>query len=157
MKIALVGKAASGKDFLRKRLMDTGFRYGVSHTTRQPREGEVDGKDYHFVTTDEFISLIDEGKMIEYQEFNGWYYGMTIDTWRNADVVILNAEAVDLLDKDLRKECTVIYLDIPRSVREQRMLQRNDHQDSTERRLRTDDEQFAGFVNYDIKITNPDF
>tara|TARA_R110000772_G_scaffold59349_3_gene134420 strand:- start:1415 stop:1888 length:474 start_codon:yes stop_codon:yes gene_type:complete len=157
MKIVLVGKAASGKDFLRKRLMNTGFTYGVSHTTRKPRVGEVEGKDYFFISKEEFLELIDAGKMVEYQEFNGWYYGMATWIWNEADIVILNAEAVDLLSEELRNQCTVIYLDIDRNIREQRMLERNDHQDSTERRLTADDEQFAGFSNYDIKITNPDF
>ena len=49
-KLVLVGKAASGKDHLRKRLMDKGLNYGISHTTRPPREGEVDGQDYFFVS-----------------------------------------------------------------------------------------------------------
>ena len=47
MKIILVGKAASGKDFLKHRLHKKGFTIGVSHTTRLPRNSEIDGEDYH--------------------------------------------------------------------------------------------------------------
>jgi len=156
-KLVLVGKAASGKDHLRKRLMDKGLNYGVSHTTRPPREGEVDGQDYFFVSKEEFLELIDAGKMVEYQIFNGWYYGMTTWIWEDADVVILNAEAVGLLDEELRNQCTVIYLDIDIEVREQRMLERKDSNDSHLRRLWADEEQFKDFKDFDIKITNPDF
>lgn len=156
-KIVLVGKAASGKDHMRKRLMDSGMNYGVSHTTRKPREGEVHGKDYYYVTEEEFLSLVDQGQMVEYQHFAGWYYGMTIENWKDADVVILNREALDMLAPEYRNECIVIYLDIPIEVREQRMLERNDTQDSHLRRLAADEEQFKGFENYDIRITNPDF
>jgi len=44
----LVGKAASGKDHFRKVLENKGFKYAVSYTTRPPRTGEVEGKDYFF-------------------------------------------------------------------------------------------------------------
>ena len=156
-KIVLVGKAASGKDHLRKRLMDKGLSYGVSHTTRPPREGELDGKDYHFVTEEEFLNIVNDGNMVEYQQFVGWYYGMTRAEWDKADIIILNVEALEQLTEEVRNACTVIYLDIPIEVREQRMLERNDTDDSHLRRLAADEEQFRGFKNYDIKITNPDF
>ena len=156
-KLILVGKAASGKDHLRKRLMDKGLNYGISHTTRPPRDGEVDGQDYHFVTEEEFLSIIDQGDMVEYQQFIGWYYGMAVWEWNKADVIILNAEALEQLSPEVRKECTVIYLDIPLEVREQRMLERNDTDDNYKRRLKADEEQYKDFNNYDIKITNPDF
>ena len=78
-KIVLVGKAAAGKDYLRKRFMHRNFTYGVSCTTRSPRvkAREVHGKDYYFMTEEEFITLVDSGEMLEYQKFNGWYYGIT--------------------------------------------------------------------------------
>ena len=45
-KIILVGKAAAGKDHMRKILQGRGFDYGVSYTTRPRRPGEIDGEDY---------------------------------------------------------------------------------------------------------------
>jgi guanylate kinase len=48
-------------------------------TTRQPREGEVDGREYFFVTRDEFEERIKEGKFLEYTEFVGNYYGTPLD------------------------------------------------------------------------------
>lgn len=47
-------------------------------TTRQPRAGEVDGKDYHFTTVDDFKKLIDEKAFIEWAQFSGNYYGTSI-------------------------------------------------------------------------------
>ena len=60
-RIILCGKAASGKDHLRKVLEGRGFRYGVSYTTRPPREGEIDGKDYYFLDESEFNNLAENG------------------------------------------------------------------------------------------------
>lgn len=54
------------------------FGFSVSNTTRQPRPGEVDGKDYHFVSVDEFKKLIDENAFIEWAQFSGNYYGTTV-------------------------------------------------------------------------------
>lgn len=54
------------------------FGFSVSNTTRQPRTGEVDGKDYHFATVDEFKKLIEENAFIEWAQFSGNYYGTTV-------------------------------------------------------------------------------
>lgn len=156
-KIVLVGKAASGKDYLRKRLIDKGLSYGISYTTRDPRPGEVEGKDYYYITVPEFKQLIEAGEIIEYQIFNNWYYGISRDEFNSADVMIMNAEAVEMLPKDIRSQCTVIYLDIPLEIRKQRLMARSDQQDPMEGRLKLDEQQYANFTNYDIRITNPDF
>mgnify|MGYP000273842761 FL=1 len=68
-KIVIVGKAASGKDYFRKILADKGFKSGVSHTTRPPRKGEVDGVDYHFITVEQFKAMIASDQLVEWQEF----------------------------------------------------------------------------------------
>lgn len=70
-KIILVGKAASGKDHMRKILQGRGFKYGVSYTTRPKREGEIDGEDYYFVSEQEFKSGIINELWYEWVEFNG--------------------------------------------------------------------------------------
>lgn len=77
MKLILVGKAAAGKDFLKNRLVDKGFKAGISCTTRSPRPNEVDGVDYHFLTEEEFKAKLDAGEMLEHMIFNNWYYGLT--------------------------------------------------------------------------------
>jgi len=157
MKLIIVGKAASGKDFLRKRLMNKGMQFGVSHTTRPPRIGEENGKDYWFVTEQEFLDIVNQGNMVEYQLFNGWYYGMAKWIWDEADVVILNAEAVDQLSEEIKDNSLIMYLDIEREIREKRMIERQDADDSLQRRMDADEEQFHSFNTYDIRIANHDF
>ena len=51
------------------------FTFSVSATTRQPRPGEVDGRDYLFVTKERFEEMIEQGELIEHTVFNGNYYG----------------------------------------------------------------------------------
>ena len=156
-KIAIVGAAATGKDYLRKRMMDRGMVYGVSCTTRLPREGEVHGKDYYYITVEEFDAKIESGEFAEWQEFNGWKYGLTKDEFERCDVMILNAEAVTLLEQEYRDRVFVIYLDIPESIRRERLGVRDDKNDSTDRRINADNEQFRNFFDFDCKITNENF
>lgn len=70
------GFSGAGKGTIVKRLLsDHEYYLSISCTTRAPREGEVDGKDYYFVTRDEFEKMIRDKEMIEYAEYAGNYYG----------------------------------------------------------------------------------
>jgi guanylate kinase len=80
--IVLSGPSGVGKGTVRKAIFsqeDTKFEYSISMTTRKPREGEVDGVDYFFKSRDEFEVLIEQGKLLEYAEFVGNYYGTPVD------------------------------------------------------------------------------
>lgn len=158
-KIVLVGKAAAGKDFFRKRMERKGFKFGVSCTTRPKRikANEQEGVDYYFKTDAEFDKLIEEGKFVEFQSFNGWRYGITQDEFEKCDVMIMNAEAIKLLPKRYSTRCFVVYLDIPLETRIARITERNDANDDIMRRVNDDERQYLNFSQYDCKITNSDF
>jgi dephospho-CoA kinase len=59
--------------------------------------------------------------------------------------------------EDSRKECFVVYLDIDRNIRESRLYKRDDKNDSIKRRLDSDDIDFENPIDYDMRITDPDF
>ncbi|KAI8640435.1 guanylate kinase [Parasitella parasitica] len=77
----IFGPSGSGKSTLLKRLFrdfpDT-FGFSVSHTTRKPRSGEIDGKDYYFVEKDDMIKQVQEGKFIESAIYSGNMYGTSL-------------------------------------------------------------------------------
>jgi guanylate kinase len=80
--IVLSGPSGVGKGTVRKEIFshpDTDFEYSISMTTRLPREGEVDGIDYFFKSREQFEQLIEQGKLLEYAEFVGNYYGTPVD------------------------------------------------------------------------------
>ena len=60
------------------------YYFSVSTTTREPREGEEDGKDYYFVSKDEFESDIEAGNFLEYATVHGNYYGTSLKPVREA-------------------------------------------------------------------------
>ena len=157
-RIILCGKAASGKDHLRKTLEGRGFRYGVSYTTRPPRKGEIDGKDYFFLEENEFQALIEQGFFYEHVAFNEWNYGTSKEQWFvNDDVFIMTPTGISKLHAADRKSSFIIYIDIPTEIRRERLIERNDNADSIERRLEADDRDFQNFTDYDIKITDHNF
>jgi len=80
--IVLSGPSGVGKGTVRKEIFsqpDTAFEYSISMTTRKPREGEVHGVDYFFKSREEFEELISQGKLLEYAEYVGNYYGTPVD------------------------------------------------------------------------------
>ncbi len=75
--IILSSPSGAGKSTLARRLRDwdTSLQFSVSATTRPPREGEVDGKDYYFVTEDRFRSMVNDAEMLEHARVFNNYYG----------------------------------------------------------------------------------
>ncbi len=74
--------SGAGKSSLVKALLehDTQIRLSVSYTSRAPRPGEMDGREYHFVTRDDFLERLNRGEFLESAEVYGNYYG-TSHAW----------------------------------------------------------------------------
>ncbi|MGA0846011.1 MAG: guanylate kinase [Luteolibacter sp.] len=74
--LVVSGPSGSGKTTLCRQLADADeAHYSISCTTRQPRPGEVDGKDYHFLERADFESRLSHGDFIEHAEVHGNFYG----------------------------------------------------------------------------------
>lgn len=73
----LTAPSGAGKTTLVSHLLehDAGIEKSVSFTTRSPRPGEADGKDYHFVDVDRFARMRDDGEFLEWAEVHGNFYG----------------------------------------------------------------------------------
>ena len=156
-RIILVGKAASGKDHLRKRFESRGFKYSVSYTTRPPREGEIDGKDYFFITDEQANKMVESNMFYEYAYFNGWLYGKTVEQFYTDDLFIMTPGGILNIKPEDRVSSFIIYTDIDMSVREVRLSKRDMPGDSLTRRIEADELDFKDFSDYDLKVTNPDF
>lgn len=156
-RIILVGPGASGKDFMRKRLEERGMTYAVSYTTRPPRPGEEDGKDYYFLSQEQCQAMKDEDEFYEVIDFNGWSYGTTLKQFYRDDVFIMTPSGLSHLSKEDRSKSFVIFFDIDEEIRRQRLGERVMPGHTVDARLEADRKLFAGFSNYDLKITNPNF
>eukprot|EP01053_Blabericola_migrator_P001596 Blabericola_migrator_1__1595@NODE_1424_length_4568_cov_180_439014_g947_i0_p3_GENE_NODE_1424_length_4568_cov_180_439014_g947_i0NODE_1424_length_4568_cov_180_439014_g947_i0_p3_ORF_typecomplete_len194_score39_55Guanylate_kin/PF00625_21/1_1e59AAA_18/PF13238_6/6_6e07AAA_18/PF13238_6/1_9e03PRK/PF00485_18/1_8e06dNK/PF01712_19/1_9e05CPT/PF07931_12/1_1e05ADK/PF00406_22/6_2e05Rad17/PF03215_15/4_7e05AAA_14/PF13173_6/0_00023AAA_14/PF13173_6/1e03AAA_15/PF13175_6/0_00015Zeta_toxin/PF06414_12/0_00088Zeta_toxin len=80
--LVVAGPSGVGKgtilQLLREHFRDN-IVYSISHTTRQPRKGEENGREYYFVSNEEFEEMLRNGQFIEHNHFNNKYYGTSID------------------------------------------------------------------------------
>lgn len=157
MHYIIVGKGASGKDWLQKRMVRKGLRPMRQYTTREIRETEI-GDEYHFISYDEYKAMEDRGKFISSNFYHTGWYAISMDELENSDVAILSpANVKDLFGKfpDFRSECMVVYLDIPLHVRRSRLAKRYTNRvgDDNERRIAADEQDFMDFSVFDIRLT----
>ncbi|PGH28950.1 guanylate kinase, partial [[Emmonsia] crescens] len=143
--VVISGPSGTGKSTLIKRLFadypDT-FALSVSHTTRPPRTGEQDGREYYFTTRDSFQSLIDQGGFIEWAQFSGNYYGTSTKAVRDVAekkrICILDIEMEGVKQvKRTSLNARFLFLAPPSlEVLEQRLRNRGtETEDSLSRRL----------------------
>lgn len=97
--LVVSGPSGSGKTTLCRRLADEGeAHYSISCTTRSPRSGETNGKDYHFLTRDQFVSKLENGEFLESAEVHGNLYG----TLRSEVVQYLQSGQDVVMDLDVQ-------------------------------------------------------
>ena len=126
------------------------------YTTRPKRPNEV-GDEYHFVTEDYFNCI--KHNLMSVQKFNGWMYGFYIEEAISSDVMIFSPAnflsiylSSDILSRELLLNSTIVYLDIDEDTRRKRLSVRyvgGNEDDSLERRLQADREDFKFFDNID--------
>ncbi|XP_077471300.1 guanylate kinase isoform X2 [Stigmatopora argus] len=165
--VVLSGPSGAGKSTLLKKLMKeySGvFGFSVSHTTRNPRPGEENGKDYHYVTREAMQVAIDKGEFIESAEFSGNMYG----TSRAAVQAVKARNLICILDIDMqgvknikKTDLDPIYISIqPPSldVLETRLRDRKtESEENLQRRLRAakGEIEFSKELNmFDVIIVN---
>jgi guanylate kinase len=140
-----------------------GLRFSVSHTTRDPREGERDGVEYHFVDRATFEGLRDQGRLLEWAEVHGNLYGTGA-----AELERAREEGLDLLlDVDVQGAAqvrrampdavTVFILPPSYEILERRLRGRGqDDEAAIRRRLAAAGREIDAFVRYDYVIVNDD-
>ncbi len=117
--LVLSGPAGSGKGTVKDLLLQKErFVFSVSKTTRAPRPGEVDGKQYSFITKEAFLELIAKDGMLEYTEYCGNYYGTpkkeTLDVLASGQNLLLEIDAVGGLNvKKKYPEAVLVMLLAP--------------------------------------------
>jgi guanylate kinase len=156
-RIILCGPTASGKTFLRDKLEQRGFHFDVSYTSREPREGEINGVHYNFISKNEFEEKIKDNEFYEYVKYNENYYGTGLNEWNSSDCFIMETDGIKHIKLEDRKNSFVIYLNPEEAIRMNRMAKfRNWNISQINERIKIDREKFKDFHNYDLLIINSD-
>ena len=135
--------------------------YSVSATTRQPREGEIDGVDYYFLSPEEFKTEIDNEGMLEYAQFCGNYYGTpkkkVIEKLEQGIDVVLEIETKGAMKiKKALKDAILIFI-LPPSVSElrRRLIKRGTEKQAViDNRIKEAAEEINRARNYDYIMIN---
>jgi guanylate kinase len=162
----IAAPSGAGKTSLVKAVLtrDPSLRVSISHTTRKQRETEVPGRDYNFVTVEEFKRLRDAGEFLEYAQVFDNFYGTgraQVEALRNAghDVILeIDWQGAQQVRK-AQPDCQSIFI-LPPSRRELEVRLRNRKTDSDEviaRRLRDSMADMSHFAEFDRVIVNHEF
>ncbi len=163
--VVVSGFSGAGKGTLMKALLDQYDNYAlsISATTRAPREGETEGREYFFKSREEFLRMIEEDALIEYAQYVGNYYGTPKDyVLGNMDAgkdVILEIEIQGALKvKEKFPEAVLVFV-MPPSAGElkRRLIGRGTEPLSIiDARLKRAAEEAVGIEKYDYIIVNDD-
>ncbi len=165
MIIVLAGKSGAGKNAVMEKMLEEAMgdiSPLISATTRPMREGEIDGKDYLFMTEEEFRAKDAEGKIIEQREYQSadgsvWHYGtMEFGEMQGDYVKILDREGAEKFRERYGDECFLVYLDVNDKTRRERAEKRGSfNEDEWNKREEREKEEFRD-VPYNYRAENYD-
>ena len=157
------GFSGAGKGTLMKALLEKHHNYAlsISATTREPREGERDGREYFFVTREKFEEMIREGELIEHAQYVNNYYGTprqyVFQQMADGRDVILEIEIQGALKiKERFPEALLIFVMPPSADELKRRLvgRGTESMEVIDRRMRRAAEEAAGITSYDYILIN---
>ncbi|HBQ50784.1 hypothetical protein A3B42_02660 [Candidatus Daviesbacteria bacterium RIFCSPLOWO2_01_FULL_38_10] len=158
MLIVITGPASSGKDTIMQALLKKypSMKRVISTTTREKRPGEIEGKDYYFVSKNQFDQMIKDGKMLEYVDFANNFYGTTkeeLNPLTRGENLIWRVETSRAA---LQTNALVLYIDVPNwQVLHKRMKKRGISDEKIKERLKRDKADFDKYgSNFKIIILN---
>jgi guanylate kinase len=162
----IAAPSGAGKTTLVKAVLarDPALRVSVSHTTRKQRPTEVPGRDYYFVTIDEFKRLIAQDEFLEYAQVFDNFYGTgraQVEALRNAghDVILeIDWQGAQQVRK-AQPDCKTVFILPPSRVElEARLRNRKTDSDAViERRLRDSIADMSHYAEFDCVVVNNDF
>ena len=159
--IVLSGASASGKTEAAKLLAKIyGITKIITTTTRAMRVNEVNGRDYFFVTVDEFKRMIEEDKFVEYTNYNNNFYGSTKDQIQDNRCVVIDPSGLRAYMSLHDPRIVTFFLEATEETRYKRMLARGDKIEDAEKRIINDriifNKEVSLEVDYIIDSENND-
>lgn len=158
--LALIGEAGTGKDTLMREVLkqNPSLNEIISCTTRPPREGEVEGKNYYFLSNEDFTQKLLNNEMLEATVFNDWCYGTSLDSLDSTKVNIgvFNPTGIESLMTHSNIYVVVYYVRTSDKNRLIRQLSRETNPNVEEiiRRYQADNFDFAELPFHYNEIDN---
>lgn len=166
--IVITAPSGAGKTTMVKKLMQQriDLAFSTSLTTRQKREGEIEGKDYYFVTHNDFQSRIQNGDLVEHEEvYPGQFYGTLRSEieriWRERKIALFDMDVKGAMNikKAYGDDALVIFIAPPdKETLARRLTNRNtESKDSLKKRIKKAEEELSYQSKADKVVVNADF
>ena len=154
-----------GKTSLVKALLNdiSDLCVSVSHTTREPRPGEVDGENYHFISKDKFNDMCAEGAFVEHAEVFGNYYGSTKESidkelQQNKDVILeIDWQGAQQVKKSVAALSIFILPPTKNALLSRLQGRGQDSQEIINKRMSNAKDEMSHFYEFDFLVFNDDF
>lgn len=160
----LSSPSGAGKTTITRSLLanDPELRVSVSVTTRPPRPGEVDGKDYHFISKEQFTAMIDNNQLLEHAKVFGNYYGTPLkpveDALANSQDIIFDIDwqGTQQLKQKLVNDLVTVFILPPSQEELERRLRSRQQDDETiiQDRMQKASDEISHYSEYDYIIVN---
>jgi guanylate kinase len=162
----ITGPSGVGKGTLIEQLLERipELELSISATTREPRPGEVDGRDYHFLSPEEFRRRLEAGDFLEHASYSGNYYG-TLRSEVEQRVERCHSVVLEIEVQGARQvrdamggDAVLIFIAPPdEAVLRERLEERGtDSPDAIEQRLRTAEVELAARSEFPLEVVNDD-
>jgi guanylate kinase len=162
----ITGPSGVGKGTLIERLLERipELELSISATTREPRPGEVDGRDYHFLSPEEFRRRLESGDFLEHASYSGNYYGtLRSEVERRVEqchsvVLEIEVQGARQVRDALGDDAVLIFIAPPdEAVLRERLESRGtDSKEAIEQRLRTAEVELAARSEFPLEVVNDD-
>lgn len=150
--ICILGRSGSGKSSIERKLESIGYNRLISYTTRGPRGQERNGVDYHFVTREEFESLIENDILMEYAEYNGNYYGSPKPVGSINNVIVVEARGYEKIKQLYGEQAVGVYVDTPMNVIDKRIKDRGDTDSAIAKSRKLEDNRVFSSIKDKVDI-----
>lgn len=163
--IIFAAPSGSGKTTIIKRLLALGYplNFSISATTRSPRSGEIDGKDYHFLSEADFRKHIEERNFVEWEEvYSGCFYGTLkseIEKHLNqGEHVVFDVDVVGALNikKEYRERALAIFVMPPslEVLKERLLIRASESEETLQMRLAKAAHEMSFAPQFDLILVN---
>jgi guanylate kinase len=166
--IVITAPSGAGKSTIVRKLIQqrSDLAFSISCTTREKREGEINGKDYYFLSVADFQKKIQNGEFIEFQEvYPGQFYGSLKSEveriWAERKIVLydIDVKGAENIEKIYGNDALTIFIAPPdKETLINRLTNRNtESKDSLKKRIKKSQEELAYQPKFDKTVVNSDF